>query len=89
MTALRSTAWMGGQPWREFVLVAGLGVLLLSGSAAAWPTQPPEQAALHTQWMRHIDGMTMVYVPAGEFTMGLDEENLDYVMDLCMVFNPG
>jgi formylglycine-generating enzyme required for sulfatase activity len=32
---------------------------------------------------RPADGMVMVYVPAGEFTMGSTDEEVDYALELC------
>ena len=34
-------------------------------------------------WTRPIDGMVMVYVPAGEFEMGSDDDDVDYALQLC------
>jgi formylglycine-generating enzyme required for sulfatase activity len=34
-------------------------------------------------WSRRADGMVMVYVPAGKFEMGADDEGVDYAMELC------
>ena len=36
------------------------------------PNLPPADAALGSTWVRPLDGMTMVFVPAGEFIMGTD-----------------
>jgi formylglycine-generating enzyme required for sulfatase activity len=33
--------------------------------------------------IRPADGMTMVYVPAGQFEMGSDDDSVDYAMQLC------
>jgi hypothetical protein len=70
-------------------------VLLLVGTAAAcgmawpWRAHPPAEAVLRDTWVRPVDGMPMLYVPAGEFLMGLDEQDLGYVLDVCAQFNPG
>jgi formylglycine-generating enzyme required for sulfatase activity len=36
---------------------------------------PPEDASLGDIWTRTIDGMAMIFIPAGEFLMGSTEEN--------------
>ena len=89
MSALRSTAWPRAQRRQQALLALVAALLLVSGPAAFWPTRPPSQAALNARWMRPADGMNMVYVPAGEFTMGLNDQDLRYVLDLCQVYNPG
>jgi len=38
---------------------------------------------------RSIDQMMMVYVPAGEFKMGIDREGLDYAMRVCKQYSGG
>jgi len=68
------------------LLLAAL--LLVGGPAAVWPGQPPEAAALGSRWLRPADRMPMVYVPAGEFVMGLDEADLRFAMVLCARHNP-
>ncbi len=42
-----------------------------------------------TTQIRSSDGMAMVYVPAGEFTMGIDREGFDYAMRLCKQYSGG
>jgi hypothetical protein len=66
-----------------------VGTAVACGMAWYWRAPPPAQAALHDTWVRRVDGMAMVYVPAGDFMMGLDEQDLAYVLDLCAQFNPG
>jgi len=39
--------------------------------------------------IRHGDGMVMVYVPAGEFGMGIDGDGFEYAMRLCKQFSGG
>ena len=34
-------------------------------------------------WTRLADGMAMVYVPAGEFLMGSDEQDIDHALQTC------
>jgi formylglycine-generating enzyme required for sulfatase activity len=40
-------------------------------------------SSLGDTWTRPADGMVMVYVPDGEFEMGSDNDDLDYMMQLC------
>ncbi len=52
------------------------------------PTEPPPPAATATlppegQQIRSRDGMVMVYVPAGEFTMGSTNAQVDYAWNIC------
>ena len=47
------------------------------------PSVPPQSAALGDTWTRPADEMVMVYVPAGEFDMGTDEEDVDHLVELC------
>ena len=42
----------------------------------------PTPTAIDT-WTRPADGMVMVYVPAGEFEMGSDDDEMDYALQLC------
>ena len=89
VSSLRATVWLRTHRRQRVLLALTAAVLLVCGPAAFWPTRPPEQAVLHARWVRPADGMTMIYVPAGELRMGLDEANLDYAVDLCQVYNPG
>jgi formylglycine-generating enzyme required for sulfatase activity len=43
----------------------------------------PQDAQLGDSWTRRADGMVMVYVPAGEFEMGSNDDGLDYALELC------
>jgi formylglycine-generating enzyme required for sulfatase activity len=54
--------------------------------ASAATTAPPASAALGHNWTRPADGMTMVYVPGGEFRMGSDDEEVDTAMELCEAY---
>jgi len=45
------------------------------------PTPPPK---LGDTWIRSGDGMTLVYVPAGEFQMGSTTEQFRYAVSLCV-----
>jgi formylglycine-generating enzyme required for sulfatase activity len=44
---------------------------------------PPTGAVLGDTWVRPTDGAEMVYVPAGAFTMGSSDQQLDDVVSLC------
>ena len=52
-----------------------LGWLLGGGTAEAFPTKMPQATptlafGIGSSWVRPADGMTMLYIPAGEFEMG-------------------
>ena len=53
-----------------------------AGGQADLPTEMPISLPGDTR-VRPIDGMVMVYVPAGEFEMGSDDEDVDYALELC------
>jgi formylglycine-generating enzyme required for sulfatase activity len=40
-------------------------------------------SSLGDTWTRPADDMVMIYVPSGEFEMGSDNDDLDYMMQLC------
>jgi iron(II)-dependent oxidoreductase len=44
---------------------------------------PPAEAALGDTWTRPIDGMVMVYVPAGTFQMGSTQAQIAEALELC------
>jgi formylglycine-generating enzyme required for sulfatase activity len=52
---------------------------------AAEPTLVSTRAPGET-WTRPSDGMTMVYVPAGEFVQGSDRDAVEYARDLCKAY---
>ena len=71
-----------------------LGVLLLASCTGAEPTatpvpqhvessSSPAQDTLGDTWTRPLDGMVMVYVPAGSFPMGSSQEEIDAALDMC------
>ncbi|MGD9002462.1 MAG: formylglycine-generating enzyme family protein, partial [Anaerolineae bacterium] len=53
---------------------------------AATVVPPPEGATLGDTWTRPTDGMTMVYVPAGEFTMGSADAEVDAALEKCNTY---
>ena len=60
-------------------LVVGLSKWIGGGVTPAPPTAP----SLGDTWTRPTDGMVMVYVPAGEFEMGSDDDDVDHALQLC------
>ena len=48
-----------------------------------FPSATPAGPSLGDTWARQADGMVMVYVPAGEFEMGSDDDEVDYALQLC------
>ena len=59
------------------VIIFGLVITLVCELAGIWfaVSRSPQQAdnSTYTTWRRAMDGMLMVYVPAGTFKMGSDE----------------
>ncbi len=80
-------------------LVVALLILVVNGFSACGslpnpvPTGPPtvepieeptpEGSSRGDTWTRPADGMVMVYVPGGEFTMGSDDEAVGGAIELC------
>jgi formylglycine-generating enzyme required for sulfatase activity len=49
-------------------------------------TTPMSTRAPGETWLRPSDGMTMVYVPAGEFVQGSDKDAVEYARELCKAY---
>ena len=47
------------------------------------PANNGQAYAAGDTWMRPTDGMWLVHVPAGQFEMGIDEDEIDSLMQLC------
>jgi formylglycine-generating enzyme required for sulfatase activity len=47
------------------------------------PTSAPDSTPAGTTRIRSTDDMVMIYVPAGEFQMGIDANGEDYAQQLC------
>jgi formylglycine-generating enzyme required for sulfatase activity len=69
--------------------LAAAVVTVLVGACAA-PTlpsvSPTATPALGDAWTRPADGMAMVYVPAGQFEMGSDRDQVQYARQLCRAY---
>jgi len=50
---------------------------------ATGPTAGGSSPALGDTWIRPVDDMVMVYVPAGEFQMGSDDAEVDAALEMC------
>ena len=62
-----------------------ISTLTPTPSPTPTPTPTPTPGpALGDIWPRRTDGMVMVYVPAGKFEMGTDDEGVDYALELCL-----
>ena len=85
--ATASTSYREGiPPWLKWGGIALALLVILGGaytifgandSTTYYGDAPPENAKLGETWKRPIDGATMMYVPAGTFSMGSDDGNDD------------
>jgi len=55
-------------------------------TAAKIPAPTDTQPLLRDTQMRQMDDMVMVFVPAGEFTMGSDGEEVDFALQQCQAY---
>jgi formylglycine-generating enzyme required for sulfatase activity len=91
----------GGLGLLVFIAVMGStvleGILDARDDLEAVPLSPPQasqspgaicdgEGCNGDTWTRSTDGMVMVYVPAGEFEMGSDDEEVNYAVQLCKGF---
>jgi formylglycine-generating enzyme required for sulfatase activity len=76
----------------RLVMVAAIVLIviaLIAGTLLLRTETPTEETAKELTLepgatrIRPADGMVMVYVPAGEFEMGSDDDELDYALELC------
>jgi formylglycine-generating enzyme required for sulfatase activity len=82
---MRRLTWVAGGVLAVAVIVGMVGF----GSRGFGPERVPADAALHDTWTRPADEMVMVYVPAGEFQMGGDDDDVDYALELCDEYHRG
>jgi formylglycine-generating enzyme required for sulfatase activity len=70
------------------ITAAAVATALLSACAAPvlLPLPSTPTPALGDAWTRPADGMVMLYVPAGRFTMGSDREAINYARQLCKAY---
>ncbi len=79
------------------LLVLCIGAMLVGSSAVGraalvsvfGPSNPPVQAIADEAWTRPTDGMAMMYVPAGEFTMGSTVPEAEYAFQICNEIRDG
>lgn len=74
-------------------MVVGLLVVACGcgGRTIAQPTPTPDpvpSGRLGDTWTRPVDGMVMVYVPTGEFSMGLSDEGLKALLEVLAELDP-
>jgi len=69
------------RPYAECDPAAPQDVMRPASEQAIVDVSPPETAMLGTQWRAPVDGMVLVYVPAGEFLMGASSEAPDAFED--------
>ncbi len=71
----RKLTWL---PWAAGILLLAtiLTFFLFGKEILGTPVAaPPSQAEIGSTWIRPADGMVMVFVPAGEFSMGSDQHD--------------
>ncbi|MCP4542197.1 MAG: formylglycine-generating enzyme family protein [Chloroflexi bacterium] len=66
-----------------FRCVVSLATPETSASVPESSSAPPADGNLDDTWSRPTDGMTMVYVPSGEFEMGSTDAGVDAAVELC------
>lgn len=68
-----------------FVLVTLLSIAVSTCGPGPTLTEAPTSggASLGEIWIRPDDGMEMVYVTAGEYLMGSDDEEVDKALKMC------
>jgi formylglycine-generating enzyme required for sulfatase activity len=73
-----------------FFLIAGIGILFVFSSCTPSNEIPTLSVTptpgIGSTWISPVDGMVMVYVPEGEFTMGMDA---DQALEVCFQFQMG
>ena len=67
----------------EMDAILGSLVRTVEPSQPSDDTTTTETPVLGDTQMREADGMAMVYVPAGEFAMGSDDDDAAYALELC------
>lgn len=64
--------------------LAFLGLILFIFFGVSCSTKElPQEASLADTWTNPKDGMTLVFVPAGEFEMGSSNEEIDFALAKC------
>ena len=77
---------------RRLNLLCGALVLFMvagAGCGSGRGRRPPEEAALLDTWTRSADGMEMVYLPAGEYSMGSTDAEVGMAVELCDEYHAG
>jgi len=64
------------------------GALLPATASLEPEAEDSPAASLGDTQTRAVDGMAMVYVPAGEFTMGSDDDDVAYYVEMCQEYGP-
>ena len=85
----RGLIFRGSDP-QTYVLLDS-GQFFTPGSGGPAPLPPVEPTPLppapSSTWVRPADGMTMVYLPSGQFLMGSTDAELDYAVQLSQPYN--